>query len=234
MNRPNATGAVTHGRVSTAGQAAQRRTVLDVEAAIEWARQYFGPQLFVFDGQKPVWTRDHRLHLEAMRHIGDLKCGGVVELWRQYISSVLRVALGVEHYDARDWIKGLSDLEMPPEVREYVCALLASVRRAMRKRGRRGPGQPPKRERDEVIRGAVQFLAIAGYKPTRSTWADKQTSYPHHVVEQALAHTVGNAVERAYRRSDLFEKRRRLMDQWASFCTKPAPAGIVTPIRRVG
>jgi hypothetical protein len=107
MNRPNATGAVTHGCVSTTGQAAQRRTVLDAEAAIEWARQYFAPQLFVFDGQKPVWTRDHRLHLQAMPHIGDLKCGGVVELWRQYISSLLCVALGVERYDARDWIKGL-------------------------------------------------------------------------------------------------------------------------------
>jgi hypothetical protein len=58
------------------------------------------------------------------------------------------------------------------------------------------------------------------------------TAFPNHVVEMALAHSVGNAVEAAYRRGDLFEKRRRLMENWDRFLTSPVPAGAtVTPLR---
>jgi hypothetical protein len=48
-------------------------------------------------------------------------------------------------------------------------------------------------------------------------------------VEQALAHTIGNAVEAAYRRGDLFEKRRQLMNDWAQFCGRPAAASGLAP-----
>jgi len=48
----------------------------------------------------------------------------------------------------------------------------------------------------------------------------------------ALAHAVGDKVEAVYRRSDQFEKRTRLMDAWAAFCSKKAKAGQVEPIRR--
>jgi integrase len=65
-------------------------------------------------------------------------------------------------------------------------------------------------------------LTLHGFRSTFSDWAHECTSYSNHVIEQALAHAVGNAVERAYRRGDLFEKRRRLMDAWAEFCGKPA------------
>jgi hypothetical protein len=51
------------------------------------------------------------------------------------------------------------------------------------------------------------------------------------MVEMALAHAVENKVEAAYRRDDLFDKRRKLMDAWAGFCTAPAVAGF-TPFRR--
>jgi hypothetical protein len=49
----------------------------------------------------------------------------------------------------------------------------------------------------------------------------------------ALAHVVEDKVEGTYRRGDLFEKRRRLMDEWARFCTSPAKSGKVVPIRGV-
>jgi len=72
-----------------------------------------------------------------------------------------------------------------------------------------------------------------GFRSTFRDWASERTSYPHAVVEQALAHTVSNAVERAYHRTDLLEKRRRLMADWARYCSTPAPAsGTVTPISR--
>jgi hypothetical protein len=53
-------------------------------------------------------------------------------------------------------------------------------------------------------------------------WAAEQTNYPNHVVEMALAHVVFDKVEAAYRRGELLEKRRRLMADWARFCSTPA------------
>ena len=47
-------------------------------------------------------------------------------------------------------------------------------------------------------------------------WAAEETDHPREVIEAALAHVVGNRVEASYARSDLFERRRRLMDNWAT------------------
>ena len=63
-------------------------------------------------------------------------------------------------------------------------------------------------------------------------WAAERTNYPNHVVEQALAHTIGNKVEAAYRRGDLLDLRRRLITEWAGFCAVPAAKGrTVVPLR---
>jgi integrase len=79
-------------------------------------------------------------------------------------------------------------------------------------------------------------ITVHGFRSTFRDWAGEVSNFPIHVIEQALAHTVGNAVERAYRRGDLFDKRRKLMADWARFCsTKPADGGSnVTPIRARG
>lgn len=53
-------------------------------------------------------------------------------------------------------------------------------------------------------------------------WAGERTSFPREIAETALAHTVGDETERAYRRGDALEKRRKLMEAWAAFVTKPA------------
>lgn len=63
-------------------------------------------------------------------------------------------------------------------------------------------------------------ITVHGFRSTFRDWAAEMTDYPRGVVEMALAHTVGSAVENAYRRSDLFEKRRRLMDDWAVQCSQ--------------
>lgn len=55
---------------------------------------------------------------------------------------------------------------------------------------------------------------VHGFRTSFRTWAQEQTSYPREVAEAALAHLSGDAVERAYARSDLFEKRREMMDAW--------------------
>jgi integrase len=74
-------------------------------------------------------------------------------------------------------------------------------------------------------------LTAHGFRSTFSDWAAERTAYPREVVEMALAHAVGNKVEDAYRRGDLFEKRRRLMADWAAFCEGGPPAGEVVPLR---
>jgi integrase len=77
-------------------------------------------------------------------------------------------------------------------------------------------------------------LTVHGFRSAFRDWAEERTSYPREVAEQALAHSIGTAVERAYRRTDLFEKRRQLMAAWATFCSS-APAqndGNVVPIRQ--
>lgn len=70
-----------------------------------------------------------------------------------------------------------------------------------------------------------------GFRSSFRDWAAERTSYPREVCEMALAHTVGNKVEAAYLRTDLFERRRRLMDEWATFVGIVQPKGNVTPIR---
>jgi integrase len=65
-------------------------------------------------------------------------------------------------------------------------------------------------------------ITVHGFRSTFRDWAAEATHHPNHVVEQALAHTIGNAVEAAHRRGDLFEKRRALMADWAAFLSRPA------------
>jgi integrase len=78
-------------------------------------------------------------------------------------------------------------------------------------------------------------LTAHGFRATFKTWASERTSFQNEIVEASLAHTTGGKVERAYMRGDMFEKRRRLMQQWAIFCTT-APSvqkrtSNVTPLR---
>jgi len=68
-------------------------------------------------------------------------------------------------------------------------------------------------------------LTAHGFRSTFSDWCAERTAYPGEVREMALAHTVSDKVEAAYRRGDLFEKRRQLAEAWARFCAQPAPAG---------
>ncbi len=61
-------------------------------------------------------------------------------------------------------------------------------------------------------------ITVHGFRSSFRDWAGEYTAFPRDLAEMALAHTVGDATERAYRRSDLFEKRRDLMNAWATLC----------------
>jgi integrase len=79
-------------------------------------------------------------------------------------------------------------------------------------------------------------LTAHGFRSSFRDWAAERTNFPSEVVEMALAHAVGSKVEQAYRRGDLFERRRRMMAAWATFCAAPKQANLsnVTTLRQVG
>jgi integrase len=62
---------------------------------------------------------------------------------------------------------------------------------------------------------------VHGFRSTFRDWVSEMTSFDGATAEAALAHVVGDKVEAAYRRGDLFAKRREMMDAWAKFCTAP-------------
>ncbi|MCP4328012.1 MAG: integrase arm-type DNA-binding domain-containing protein [Alphaproteobacteria bacterium] len=76
-------------------------------------------------------------------------------------------------------------------------------------------------------------LTVHGFRSTFRDWAAECTAYPREVCEMALAHVVGDKVEAAYRRGDLFEKRRRLMKEWAEFCEMPSTDGQIVALSKM-
>ncbi|MSP81882.1 MAG: site-specific integrase [Alphaproteobacteria bacterium] len=73
-----------------------------------------------------------------------------------------------------------------------------------------------------------------GFRASFKTWASEKTNFPNEIIEASLAHAVGNRVEQAYQRSDVLDRRRRLMGDWASFCLhgEPAMGDKIIPIGR--
>ncbi|MFV3078052.1 tyrosine-type recombinase/integrase [Niveispirillum fermenti] len=85
-----------------------------------------------------------------------------------------------------------------------------------------------------LLRRMKLDCTVHGFRSGFRDWAAECTGYAHEVCEMALAHVVGNKAEAAYRRGDLFDKRRRLMADWATYCASDGAAGAtVTPIRGV-
>jgi integrase len=75
-------------------------------------------------------------------------------------------------------------------------------------------------------------ITAHGFRSTFRDWAAERTAFAREVAEMALAHAIPDAVEAAYRRGDLFDKRKKLMAAWAEYCGKvdTADAGKVVPI----
>ena len=69
-----------------------------------------------------------------------------------------------------------------------------------------------------LLRRMGSSVTTHGFRSSFRDWASETTGFPHEVCEMALAHTIGNKAEAAYRRGDLFNKRRGLMDAWARYC----------------
>jgi integrase len=76
-------------------------------------------------------------------------------------------------------------------------------------------------------------MTVHGFRSTFSDFAHERTAHSNHEIELSLAHSIGTAVEQSYRRSDLFDKRRQLIEAWAKFCAaaRLPETATVTPLR---
>ncbi|MCB2007556.1 MAG: integrase arm-type DNA-binding domain-containing protein [Rhodoferax sp.] len=98
------------------------------------------------------------------------------------------------------------------------------------------PGREGKPLSDMAMTALMRRLGLTavphGFRSTFTDWAAERTGYPSEVREMALAHAIGNDTEAAYRRGDLFDKRRQLMADWAAFLDTPPASGNVVRINR--
>jgi integrase len=95
------------------------------------------------------------------------------------------------------------------------------------------PGKPLSVMALEMVlrRMKVDDVTVHGFRSAFRDWAAECTNFTNEVCEAALAHVIENKAEAAYRRGDLFDKRRKLMDRWAAYCAAPK-AGKVVAFRR--
>jgi integrase len=130
--------------------------------------------------------------------------------------AAVKLLKGMERFKGCDFVFSGTDKE-----KAISDMTLAAVIKRM------NDGHEPPAWRDKEGRPIVPH----GFRSTFRDWAAELTSFPNHVAEQALAHTISNAVEASYRRGDLFEKRRRMMASWATYCqAKPASGNAVVGI----
>ena len=101
------------------------------------------------------------------------------------------------------------------------------------------PGMKPNRPLSAMAmemllrRMKVENATVHGFRSSFRDWCGEETTFPREVAEAALAHKVGNEVERAYRRGDALEKRRALLEAWQNYCcTAPSQENVVRLSRR--
>ncbi len=78
-----------------------------------------------------------------------------------------------------------------------------------------------------ALRRAGMDVTVHGFRSSFRDWVSEETGHPSDVAEMALAHTISNKVEAAYRRRDLLEKRRLLMNDWQAYCCQPQTNNII-------
>jgi integrase len=95
------------------------------------------------------------------------------------------------------------------------------------------PGQKPKKPLSNMAmemvlrRMKIENATVHGFRSSFRDWAGNVTSFPREVTETALAHVIGDKAEQAYRRGDALDKRRKLMEAWASYCEPKARSNVV-------
>ena len=141
----------------------------------------------------------------------------------------------------RVWTVPAERMKSRREHRVPLCDRALAILNEMKLYRRNGFVFPSERRENLGESPMRELLKRLGYKATihgmRSAfrdWAGEQTNFAREVCEAALAHAIGNKVEQAYRRGDALEKRRRLMEAWADFCSRPVAQGATITKLHVG
>lgn len=133
--------------------------------------------------------------------------------------------------DAAIWTVPATRMKAQREHRVPLCARAVAIIREMALArmgahvfpGHRAPGLSNMAMAKALVASGQGAFTVHGFRSSFRDWAAEATSFSSDVCEMALAHVIGNKVEAAYRRSDLFNRRRELMDAWGRYCAEQAP-----------
>jgi integrase len=140
--------------------------------------------------------------------------------------------------EAKTWTVPAERMKAKRQHRVPLSPAALQVIKAMGGNGYVFPGGKPSKTlsnngmRAVLKRMGRSDITVHGFRSTFRDWCAETTAYPANLIEMALAHAIHNRTEAAYRRGDLFEKRRKLMNEWAKYCGKVKGEGTVTPLRR--
>ena len=124
-----------------------------------------------------------------------------------------RVPLSKEALKILEEVKDYDKVYLFPGSKENKAISEASVRKLLRKE---------------------HEVTVHGFRSAYCDWCAEMTNYPRKVVEHSLAHQLKDETEKAYQRSDLFDKRRLLMEAWSDYCLNGQTDSEVVPIKRHG
>jgi integrase len=159
--------------------------------------------------------------------------------WGRLAIGMAGVSFALLTIEARLWIVPPARMKHGREHRVPLSARAVDVVREMERNQLDEfvfPGAKPRKPRsgmalNRVLRRMKAEVTVHGFRSAFRDWAGERTHFPREVAEAALAHLVGNAVERAYRRGDALEKRRKLMDAWSNFLDQRSTAKVKPLIR---
>ena len=230
---------IWHVKVETARFVRQR-----IRAVLEWAIAMELRNDNPCDRVMPVLGPQHHLvqHMRALPHrdvaaaLGTVRASSAklaVKLAFEFL--VLTAARSGEVRGARwteidttahVWTIPAARMKANREHRVPLCGRATEILDAARTRGENsdshvfttGGGKPLEVKRLRLLLERCRIAAVPhGFRSSFRDWAAEETDHPREVIEAALAHVVQNKVEAAYARSDLFERRRGLMDDWATY-----------------
>ncbi len=239
---------IWHGKAATARKLRQR-----IRAVMEWAVAMdlrpdnpcdrIGPVLGLQgNGVRHMRALPHGEVAEAIRKVRASKARPVVKLAFELLvltaarSGEVRGAAWKEiDREAGVWSIPASRTKGNREHRVPLCGRALEVLAEARRLGRRSPlvfpsigGKPIGNTAMSELLRELKIAAVPhGFRSSFRDWAAEETDHPREVAEAALAHKVRNQIEAAYRRSDLFERRRRLMDDWARYLAQGASSDAV-------
>jgi integrase len=165
------------------------------------------------------------------------RCLEFIALTATRLSEAISATWAEIDFDNRVWTVPAARMKAGKEHRVPLSdAAVAALKamQAIRQSGFIFPGRDGGPIADNTVWRAAKKAGgttVHGLRSTFRDWSAEHTSFPREVCEMALAYAIPNAVEAAYRRGDLFEKRRKLMDAWAAYCGKLQGGGNLVPIR---